>query len=104
MMKGIVNGGLHFREAIKNAFGACDLSYDAIANRCGISRQTIWYAMKGKCKMRPGTAQAIMIALTDGLNAEINSETARIDMLKRLIDDLKSSYDRDYAGEGKRNE
>lgn len=91
---------LRFRESIRSAFDVCNCTTEAIAQRCGITRQTIQYMMAGKCRMRKGTARAIVDALTAELRAEVTAERERIDMLEQLIVNINYTYNREYECEG----
>lgn len=90
---------LRFREAIKCAVDACDCTVEAIAQRCGITRQAISYILKGRCKARKGTARAIADAVIAELRIEINNERERVEMLEQLADNINNTYDREYGME-----
>lgn len=104
-MKRIPAGGnLLFRDAIKNAIGACDVTLEHIGKRCEVTRQTVSLMLRGGCRIRRGTARAIAETMIGELRAEIRESRERINLLEHLIADVKSTYDRDYVEEGKPNE
>lgn len=91
-------GGLRFRNAIRSAFDAVHCTRDSIALRCGVTRQTVSLFLTGKCAMRQKTAQAIADAMIAELHFEIKESAGRIEMLEKIIADVKNTYNREYAG------
>ena len=90
-------GGLRFLNAVRCAFDACHCTRDSIALRCGVTRQAISLFLTGKCAMRKRTAQAIADAMVAELHFEIRESKARIEMLEKIIADVKTTYNREYA-------
>ena len=91
-------GGMYFRNAIRCAFDACACTRESVAMRCGITRQAVSLFLTGKCAMRKGTAQAIADAMVTNLLHEIKSSKERIAMFEDIIADVKTTYNREYAG------
>ena len=89
-----------FRDAIKNAFGACDSSFEQIEKKSGVSRQVIWNMFKGRCKMRNGSARAVAETMVDEINNEIVHAQQRVCMLEILSKNVKETFIREYGKEG----
>lgn len=95
---------LLYRDAIRNALGVCDCTIDAVGRKCDVTRQTLTLMLRGGVKIRRGTARAVGAAMIDELRNEISNSCNRIAMIEGLINDIKSTYDREFGREGEKSE
>lgn len=83
--------------AIRQAVYALECPIQRLADDAGIARNTLWGVINSKVKPRPRVAEAIAVAVTNELGAQITRRENEIKRMQRLSIEVRAAYSAEYG-------
>lgn len=90
------NASQKYAKALSDVIDGAELRVAVLSREVSMSKQAIYYAMKGAIDMRPRNAKTLNTAINHQINAECKRLVERIQHMRRAQDAYNAAYAERY--------